>query len=75
MFDFIKEHLGEIAVTTFIILYKKLFPESKDKDKDKEDKVSTQVVDIAKENNFHIKDIKDTVDDIKDEVLNIKNKM
>ena len=73
MFDFIKEHFGEIAATTFIILYKKLFPESKDKDK--EDKVSTQVVDIAKENNFHIKDIKDTVDDIKDEVLNIKNKM
>lgn len=71
MFDFIKEHLGEIAATTFIILYKKLFPESKDK----EDKVSTQVVDIAKENNFHIKDIKDTVNDIKDEVLNIKNKM
>lgn len=71
MFDFIKEHLGEIAATTFIILYKKLFPESKDK----EDKVSTQVVDITKENNFHIKDIKDTVDDIKDEVLNIKNKM
>ena len=70
MLDFILEHLGEIAATAFIVLYRKFFP-------DKKDEISTpsSISDIAKENQLHIKDIKDDVNDIKETVNHIKIKM